>query len=386
MNLHEYQSKELMAACGLPVLPGRLLHQADQAARAFSELGSGICVVKAQVHAGGRGKAGGVKLVKSAAEAVDAAASILGMRLITPQTGPQGKLVRKVYIEKGCNIGHEYYLSLLVNRASRCLSIIASAQGGMEIEKLAHESPEKIVTVSILPGMGLTEAQTDELLSRLALPGSSRNGLSQLLQGLYRMFMDNDLSLIEINPLVLTKENSFVILDAKCSVDDNALFRHPQLKTLMDPDEMDPREVKAAEFGLNYIALDGSIGCMVNGAGLAMATMDIIKKHGGTPANFLDVGGGATKETVTEAFRLLLSDGQVKAILVNIFGGIMRCDVIAGGIVEAAREIRVAVPLVVRLEGTNIELGRKILSESGLKIIAASGMDDAARKVVEASK
>jgi succinyl-CoA synthetase beta subunit len=386
MNLHEYQSKKVMSEYGIPVLKGFLCYTPLEAEAAADNLGGKICVVKAQVHAGGRGKAGGVKLAKSAKEAKDAAQKIIGMTLVTPQTGAEGKLVRKVYVEAGCNIAKEYYLSLLVDRATKSIAIIASTEGGMEIEVVAHKSPEKICKIFIDPRVGLQNFQTLELALKLGLGVEKSKALHDLVSKLYKVFIEKDLSLIEVNPLVLTGEGNFIVLDAKCSVDDNALFRHPDLKELQDYDEMDPKELEAGKFNLSYVALDGTIGCMVNGAGLAMATMDIIKMFGGNPANFLDVGGGASKETVTEAFKILLSDSKVKGILVNIFGGIMKCDVIAGGIVEAARELSVKVPLVVRLQGTNVELGRKILAESGLKITPADTMDDAAKKIVEAVK
>lgn len=386
MNLHEYQSKAVLAAHGLPVLRGFLCYTPGEVEAAADQLGGGICVVKAQVHAGGRGKAGGVKLAKTALEARGHAEKILGMKLVTPQTGAQGKLVRKVYVEAGCAIDREFYLSLLVDRASKCISIIASTEGGMEIEEVAHAHPEKIHKVSVDPRIGLQLYQCTDLGLKLGLSMDQVRSLSQILGGLYQVFVSNDLSLIEINPLVLTKEGSFVLLDAKCAVEDNALFRHPKLRAMQDYDEMDPKDLRAGKAGLSYVALDGNIGCMVNGAGLAMATLDIIKAFGGEPANFLDVGGGASKETVTEAFRILLSDSQVKAILINIFGGIMRCDVIASGIVEAAKELGVKVPLVVRLQGTNKDIGKKILAESGLTIVSAETMADAGREIVKAVK
>ncbi|MDC0359059.1 ADP-forming succinate--CoA ligase subunit beta [Oligoflexia bacterium] len=386
MNLHEYQSKELLATYGLPVLSGELCYTAGEAEAAFDNLGSEMCVIKAQVHAGGRGKGGGVKLAKSATEARAVADEILGMKLVTPQTGTDGKLVQKVYVESGCNIDRELYLSLLFDRDRKCLAIVASTAGGMEIEEVAKQTPEKIVTTFIDPKADLQAFQGISLGLKLGFSVSLARQFSELLFGLYGAYLENNLSLLEINPLVVTKEEELVILDAKCSVDDDALFRLPELKELMDYDEIDPNERRAGKAGLSYIGLDGSIGCMVNGAGLAMATMDIIKQYGAEPANFLDVGGDATKDTVAEAFRILLSDTRVKAILVNIFGGIMKCDVIAMGVVEAAKEIGVKVPLVVRLQGTNVELGRKILGESGLSIISADGMDDAAKKVVEAVK
>ena len=384
MNLHEYQSKEVMRCYGLPLLRGKVCYTPGEVEAAADSLGGGLCVVKAQVHAGGRGKAGGVKLAKSSKDARAAGEAILGMTLVTPQTGAQGKLVRKVYVEAGCNIDREFYLSLLVDRARKCISIIASTEGGMEIEKVAHDSPDKIVTIAIDPRVGLQSFQILELGLKLGIDLAKHKPLSELVGSLYKMFVEQDLALIEVNPLVLTKEGGFIVLDAKCSVDDSALFRRPNLRDYMDYDEQDPKDLRASKAGLSYVALDGTIGCMVNGAGLAMATMDIIKMFGGNPANFLDVGGGASKETVSEAFRILLSDSQVKGILVNIFGGIMKCDVIAAGIVEAARELGVKVPLVVRLQGTNVDLGRKILAESGLKITPADTMDDAAQKIVAA--
>ena len=306
--------------------------------------------------------------------------------MVTPQTGEKGKLVKKVYVESGCNIGREFYLSLLVDRSRKAISIVASTEGGMEIEVVAHKNPEKIITVPIDPKVGPQAFQLTALGLKLGLPLPLTQSLADVVKGLYQAFIDNDLSLIEINPLVLTKEDEWILLDAKCAADDSALFRHKFVRDCMDYDEMDPKDLRASKAGLSYVALDGNIGCMVNGAGLAMATMDIIKFFGGNPANFLDVGGGATKETVTEAFKILLSDSQVQGILVNIFGGIMKCDVIASGIVAAAKELGVKVPLVVRLQGTNVELGRKILAESGLKITPADTMDDAAKKIVEAVK
>jgi succinyl-CoA synthetase beta subunit len=386
MNLHEYQSKMVMLKSGLPVLKGYLCYTPGEVEAAATNLGGGICVVKAQVHAGGRGKGGGVKLAKNPDEARKHGESILGMTLVTPQTGPGGKHVSKVYVESGCNIGREFYLSLLVDRATKSISIVSSTEGGMEIEEVAHTNPEKIHNTRVDPKVGLQLFQAQEIGASLGLDQAQIKKLTPVLMGLYNMFIANDLAMVEVNPLVLTKEGEFVILDAKCAVDDNALFRHPALKTCMDYDEMDLREIKASKFGLSYVAMEGNIGCMVNGAGLAMATMDIIKAYGGEPANFLDVGGGATKETVTEAFKIILSDSSVKGILVNIFGGIMRCDVIANGVVEAAKELGVKVPLVVRLQGTNVELGKKILAESGLKITPADTMSDAAEKIVSAVK
>lgn len=386
MNLHEYQSKSFLADYGVPVLPGFIAYTPGEAEAAADRLGGGICVVKAQVHAGGRGKAGGVKLAKNSAEARAHAEKILGMTLVTPQTGEKGKLVRKVYVEGGCNIAREFYLSLIMDRARKAISIVASTEGGMEIEEVAHSHPEKIISITVDPKVGIQFFQISQLAMKLGIDASLIKSFNPLMIALYRAFVERDLSMLEINPLVLTKENTFVVLDAKVSVDDNALFRQPLLKGMMDYDEIDAKDLRASKYGLSYVALDGNIGCMVNGAGLAMATMDIIKSCGGNPANFLDVGGGASKETVTEAFKILLSDSQVKGILVNIFGGIMKCDVIASGIVEAAKELGVKVPLVVRLQGTNVDLGRKILSESGLKITPAERMDEAAEKIVQAVK
>lgn len=386
MNLHEYQAKQVLREYGLPVLAGHLCYTPGEAEAAADLLGGGICVVKAQVHAGGRGKAGGVKLAKSTAEARAHAEKILGMTLVTPQTGEAGKLVRKVYVEAGCNIAKEYYLSLLVDRAKRGIVIIASTEGGMEIEEVAHKTPEKILNVMIDPKVGLQGYQTGKLAIDLGIPLEARKHFAQVVSGLYKAFVGCDLAMLEVNPLVLTKENTFVVLDAKVALEDNASFRQPKIRAMMDYDEQDPRDLRAQKYGLSYVGLDGNIGCLVNGAGLAMATMDIIKSFGGEPANFLDVGGGATKENVTEAFRILLSDPKVKGILVNIFGGIMKCDVIATGVIEAAKEVGLKVPLVVRLQGTNVDLGRKMLSESGLAITPADTMDDAAKKIVALAK
>jgi succinyl-CoA synthetase beta subunit len=386
MNLHEYQAKQVLKSYGLPVLNGYLCYTPGEAEAAADNLGGGICVVKAQVHAGGRGKAGGVKLAKSSAEAREHAEKILGMKLVTPQTGAEGKIVRKVYVEAGCNIAKEYYLSILVDRAGRCVSIIASTEGGMEIEEVAHNTPDKILTVRIDPKVGLQGFQAAKLAIDLAIPVEARKNFVEVLKGLYKAFMGADLAMLEINPLVLTKENTFVLLDAKVALEDNAAFRQKAIHEMMDYDEMDPRDLRAQKYGLNYVGLDGNIGCLVNGAGLAMATMDIIKEFGGEPANFLDVGGGATKENVTEAFRILLSDSKVKGILINIFGGIMKCDVIATGVIEAAKEVGLKVPLVVRLQGTNVDLGRKLLADSGLAITPADTMDDAAQKIVALAK
>jgi succinyl-CoA synthetase beta subunit len=385
MNLHEYQAKQILREYGLPVLAGYTCYTPGEVEAAADLLGGGVCVVKAQVHAGGRGKAGGVKLAKSTEEARSHGEKILGMTLVTPQTGAAGKLVRKVYVEAGCNIAKEYYLSLLVDRAKRGVVIIASTEGGMEIEEVALSSPEKILKVFIDPKIGLQSYQSAKLAIDLGVPVEGRKAFNNLVAGLYRAFIGCDLAMLEVNPLVLTGDNSFVVLDAKVALEDNAAFRQPKIRAMMDYDEQDPRDLRAQKYGLSYVGLDGNIGCLVNGAGLAMATMDIIKTFGGEPANFLDVGGGATKENVTEAFRILLSDSKVKGILVNIFGGIMKCDVIAAGVIAAAKDVGLKVPLVVRLQGTNVELGRKLLAESGLAITPADTMDDAARKIVELS-
>jgi succinyl-CoA synthetase beta subunit len=384
MNLHEYQAKKLLAEYGLPILKGFLCYTPGEAEAAADQLGTAVCVVKAQVHAGGRGKAGGVKLAKGSEDARQKASEILGMRLITPQTDAKGKLVSKVYVEAGCNIDKEFYLSMLVDRARKCISIIASTEGGMDIEEVAEHKPDKIFTVEIDPLVGYQAFNGIEVAMAFGLDAVRAGQLESVIAGLYEAFVTNDLSMIEINPLVLTKDSGFVLLDAKCSIDDNSLFRHPELKALLDYDEQDARDLRANKFGLSYVGLTGNIGCMVNGAGLAMATMDIIKHTGGEPANFLDVGGGATKEKVTEAFKIVLSDDNVKGILVNILGGIMKCDIIAEGIIAAAKELGIKVPLVVRLQGTNAELGRKLLDQSGLKITSADTMADAASKIVAA--
>jgi succinyl-CoA synthetase beta subunit len=386
MNIHEYQAKALLKRYGAPVLKGGVAYTPQEAADVAKELGGPVWVVKAQIHAGGRGKSGGVKVVKSVDEVKEAAAKIIGMTLVTHQTGPQGKLVKRVYVEDGCAIANELYLSFLVDRGSSRVAIIASSEGGMDIEEVAAKTPEKILTVTIDPASGLSGFHARKVAYGLGLNGKAAGNAVKVIQSLYNAFVDLDCALLEINPLVVTKSEDVVLLDAKMSFDSNALFRHKDVQELRDPDEEDPMELEAAKHELNYIKLDGNIGCMVNGAGLAMATMDIIKLSGGAPANFLDVGGGATRERVTEAFKIILSDRNVEGILVNIFGGIMRCDVIAEGVVAAAKEVSLSVPLVVRLEGTNVELGKKILAESGLPIIAADDLGDAARKVVKAVK
>jgi len=386
MNLHEYQAKKLLREFGVPLLNGYLAYTPAEAQKAAVNLGGKISVVKAQVHAGGRGKAGGVKLAKSPEEAYQAAEKIIGMKLVSPQTGPEGRLVRKVWVEQGTDIKREFYLSLLVDRAGGCISFIASAEGGMEIETLAHNSPEKILTVQVQPESGLQDFHSRKLAFFLGVSKEQTAAFTKLVRNLYAAFTKLDCSMLEINPLIETTSGEFICLDAKMSIDDNALFRQRASFEFMDYDEIDEREIKASEVGISYVALSGNIGCMVNGAGLAMATMDMIKSAGGEPANFLDVGGGATKEMVTEAFKLILRDPSVKGVLVNIFGGIMRCDVIAGGIIEAAKALDIKVPLVVRLKGTNVDIGKEMLAKSGLKITAADDMADAAKKIVAAVK
>jgi succinyl-CoA synthetase beta subunit len=385
MNIHEYQAKELLKRFGIPVPRGKVAHSPEEAAAIARELG-GLCVVKAQIHAGGRGKAGGVKLVRTPEEAKSKAQELLGKTLITHQTGPEGREIRSLLIEEGLDIAREMYLAVVLDRSAGRPAVIASAEGGVEIEEVARTNPEKILRETIDPAVGLLPFQARRVAFGLALAQEQTGPMVALLQGLYRAFMELDCSQAEINPLLLTREGKLVALDAKMNFDNNALFRHKDIEALRDLSEEDPKEIEASKFGLSYISLDGNIGCMVNGAGLAMATMDIIKLYGGEPANFLDVGGGASKQTVAEAFKILLSDNRVRGVLINIFGGIMRCDIIAQGVVDAAREMSVKVPLVVRLQGTNVELGRKILSESGLAIIPAETMSEAAEKIVKAVK
>lgn len=386
MNIHEHQAKELLQGFGVAVPKGIAAFTVDEAVSAAKKLGSDVTVVKAQIHAGGRGKAGGVKVVTSAAEVKTEAQRILGSTLVTHQTGPAGKEVQRLYIEEGCDIATELYLSMLVDRGSSQITIIASTEGGMDIEAVAAETPERILTISIDPATGLKPHHIRSVANALKLTGTTAKQASGFLSGIYSTFTELDASLVEINPLVVTSSGDLLALDAKMSFDDNALFRQKDVLALRDLTEEDEREVKASEFDLNYIKLDGTIGCMVNGAGLAMATMDIIKLEGGEPANFLDVGGSATTERVTEAFKIILSDKNVEGILVNIFGGIMRCDVIAEGVVEAARTLGLTKPLVVRLEGTNVEKGKQIMGESGLAIISADNLGDAAKKIVAAVK
>ena len=386
MNIHEYQAKAILRNFGVPVPEGHVVYNGNSARDWAKRLGDGPYAVKAQIHAGGRGKGGGVKIAKNADEAKKYARDMFGMTLVTHQTGPEGKVVKRVLIESGCNIADEFYVSFLVDRATDKVTLMASAEGGMDIEEVAAKTPEKLFFEAIDPVVGLTAFQARKVAFKLGFAIAQVKQAVPLLINLYKAFVDTDCALLEINPLVLTAEGSLLCLDAKINFDDNALFRHIRIRDLRDYDEEDAMEIEASQYDLSYIALDGNIGCMVNGAGLAMATMDIIKHYGGDPANFLDVGGGATIERVTEAFKLILSDNKVKGILVNIFGGIMKCDVIATGVIEAAKQIGVEVPLVVRLEGTNVELGKKLLAESGLNIVSADGMADAAEKIVKAVK
>ena len=385
MNIHEHQAKTLLAGFGVAVPRGTAAFSVEEAVDAATALGGPVHVVKAQIHAGGRGKAGGVKVVSSVDEVREFAGDLLGKTLVTHQTGPQGREVQRLYVEEGCDIGDELYLSLLVDRGSSRITIIASSEGGMDIEEVAATQPDKILSVAIDPATGLQPHHARRLAGVMGLTGATAKQLPKFLGGLYDAFTALDASLIEINPLVVTGAGDLLALDAKMSFDDNALYRHPEVSELRDLAEEDPAEVRASEFDLNYIKLDGNIGCMVNGAGLAMATMDIIQLQGGSPANFLDVGGSATTERVTEAFKIILSDENVRGILVNIFGGIMRCDIIAEGVVGAARTLGLDKPLVVRLEGTNVEEGKRIMAESGLDIIPADNLADAAAKIVAAT-
>jgi len=384
MNIHEFQAKEVLKRYGVTVPRGKVATTAQEVEAIAREFGS-VCVVKAQIHAGGRGKAGGVKLCKTPAEAREFGGGLLGKKLVTHQTGPAGREVRRVLVEEGCAIARELYLGLVIDRARGWPTLMASAEGGVEIEEVAARTPEKILREPIDPAVGIQAFQGRKIAFGIGIPKESVNKAVAFMNALYQAFVQCDASLAEINPLVLTKSGDILALDAKISFDDNGLFRHADIRDLRDVSEEDPKETEAAKYDLSYISLDGNIGCMVNGAGLAMSTMDIIKQCGGEPANFLDVGGGANAEKVTAAFKILLSDANVQAVLVNIFGGIMKCDVIASGIVEAAREIHLQVPLVVRLEGTNVELGKKILSESGLNVLSASDMADAAQKAVAAA-
>ncbi|PTN11662.1 ADP-forming succinate--CoA ligase subunit beta [Nitrosomonas aestuarii] len=386
MKIHEYQAKKILQQFGVATPRGIACFSADEAMKAAQELGGDTWVVKAQIYAGGRGKGGGVKVARSLDEVRELAGKMLGMRLVTHQTGSEGQIVHRLFIEEGVNIANEYYVGMVVDRGSQRVCLMASAEGGMDIEQVAAESPEKIHKIYIDPIVGLTNNEALDAAAKMGIPEAGRDEARALLVGLYRAFDEKDASLAEINPLTLTADNHVLALDAKMNFDDSALFRHPEIVALRDLDEEDPIEVEASEHDLSYIPLDGNIGCLVNGAGLAMATMDIIKLYGGNPANFLDVGGGATADKVTEAFKLMLRNPKLEAILVNIFGGIMRCDVIAEGVVQAAREVHLTVPLVVRLEGTNVQLGKKILADSGLQIIPAENMAEAAQKVVIAAR
>jgi len=386
MKIHEYQAKDILRRFGVDTPRGIACFSVEEAVEAGRRLGGSIWVVKAQIHAGGRGKAGGVKLARSIDELGRHASSILGMRLITPQTGPEGRVVNSLLIEEGADIREELYVAMLVDRSSQRVVLMASNAGGMNIEEVATHTPERIHRAHIDPMLGLTNEQALYIGRKIGIPTALEDRAAVLLRSLYSAFDETDASLAEINPLAVTADGRVVALDAKMNFDDNALFRHPDIVAMRDLDEEDEAEVEASKFGLSYISLDGDIGCLVNGAGLAMATMDIIKLYGASPANFLDVGGGATAEKVTEAFKLMLKNPKVRAILINIFGGIMKCDVIAEGVVAAARQVQLSVPLVVRLEGTNVDLGKKILAESGLPIISAANMADAAQKAVTAAK
>lgn len=386
MNIHEYQAKDIFRQYGVSVPEGKVAFSADEAVKAAESLGTPVTVVKAQIHAGGRGKAGGVKIAKNLDEVRTYADELLGKKLVTHQTGPEGKEVKRLLIEQGCDIKQEYYVGLVVDRATSRIVMMASEEGGTEIEEVAAKTPEKIFKEVIDPAVGLLPFQARKLAYAIHIPKDLVNKAVKFMTGLYDVFVSNDCSIAEINPLVVTGDGDVMALDAKLNFDSNALYRHPNILEYRDLDEEDEKEIQASKFDLSYIALDGNIGCMVNGAGLAMATMDIIKYYGGEPANFLDVGGGATTEKVTEAFKIILSDENVKGIFINIFGGIMRCDVIANGVVEAAKQVSLDKPLVVRLEGTNVDLGKQILKESGLEIVAADSMADGAQKIVQLVK
>ena len=396
MNIHEYQAKSLLRSYGIPVSDGRAVTKAEEAKTAAGELDGPLWVVKAQIHAGGRGKGkfkeaeagekGGVRLARSVGEAAEFARQMLGRTLVTVQTGPAGKQVNRIYIEDGSDIARELYLAMLIDRTTSRISFVVSTEGGMSIEDVAHDTPEKIISFDIDPATGLSDFHGRRVAFALGLEGNQVKQCVGIVKNLYRLFIEKDMEMLEINPLVVMTDGNLKLLDAKMSFDGNAIYRHPDIAALRDETEEDPKELAASKFDLNYIALDGEIGCMVNGAGLAMATMDIIKLYGAEPANFLDVGGGATREKVTEAFKIITSDPQVKGILVNIFGGIMRCDVIAEGVIAAVKEVGLKVPLVVRLEGTNVDLGKDIIRNSGLNVIAADNLSDAAQKIVKAVK
>jgi succinyl-CoA synthetase beta subunit len=386
MKIHEYQAKSLFAAYGIPTRKGHVAFTLDEALAGAAQQPGPIWVVKAQIHAGGRGKGGGVKVCKSLDEVKEKASAILGMQLKTPQTGPEGQLVRRIYIENGVDIAHEYYVAMLLDRDSGRVVLMASAEGGMDIEEVAEHSPEKIIKVLIDPKVGLQAFQSRQIGFFLGFDAKQTNQFAKLMAGLYQLYLEKDCTLVEVNPLVTTPAGELYALDGKVNFDDNAMYRHPDIQAMRDLDEEDAREIEASKFDLNYVHLDGTVGCLVNGAGLAMATMDILKYFGAEPANFLDVGGGATAEKVTAAFKIILSDRRVQGIFVNIFGGIMKCDTIASGVITAAREVTLDRPLVVRLEGTNVELGKQMLAESGLPIITASDMKDGAQKAAAAAK
>ena len=386
MNVHEYQAKDLMRELNISVLKGGTAKSGDEAVEVAKKLGGNVWVVKAQIHAGGRGKGGGVKLAKSLDEVKKFGDEIMGMKLVTHQTGPEGKIVNTLLVEEGCDIDHEYYVGIVLDRDTSKITMMASEEGGVDIEQVAENTPEKIIKVAINPAVGYTPSVGRKLGYGIGLKGDALKAAMKFFAGLYQLYIEKDCSIAEINPLVTTKSGEVIALDAKLNFDDNALYRQKGIEALRDETEESPQELEAGEFGLSYISLDGNIGCLVNGAGLAMGTLDIISQFGGEPANFLDVGGGATKETVQKAFEIILADEKVTAILVNIFGGIMKCDIIAEGVVAAAKELNLSVPLVVRLEGTNVNLGKKILAESGLAITPADDLADAAKKVVEAAK
>ena len=383
MNIHEYQAKDLFRSYNIPVSSGSVAYSADEIEKAVNEVEGPVWVVKAQIHAGGRGKGGGVKVVSTKEDALDEANKMYGMNLVTPQTGASGKQVNRIYIENGSDIEKELYLSCLLDRSTSKVAFIVSKMGGMDIEAVAADTPENITTVQIEPSIGVTNNDIEMIQKAFEIGDDLNNQLSDLIKNMYLFFLEKDASLVEVNPLIVTNTNKLLCLDAKVNFDDNAIYRHPEIEELRDENEEDEYEREAAKYDLAYIKLDGNIGCMVNGAGLAMASLDIIKMYGGEPANFLDVGGGASKEKVSSAFKIILSDQGVKGILVNIFGGIMRCDVIAEGIVSAAKELKISVPLVVRLEGTNVDQGKKILENSGIEIISANDLDDAAKKIVK---
>ena len=386
MNVHEYQGKEILRKYGVATPRGVACFSVDEAVKAAESLGGKVWVVKAQIHAGGRGKGGGVKVAKSIEEVREYASKILGMTLVTHQTGPEGRVVKRLFIEEGADIKKELYVGMVVDRASQRVVLMASSEGGMDIEHVAEHTPEKIFKVAIDPVAGLSTAAAEDVARKIGIPEQAVAQGAAFMQSLYKAFDECDCSLAEINPLIYTGDNKVLALDAKLNFDSNALYRHPEIVAMRDLDEEDPAEIEASKFDLTYISLDGNIGCLVNGAGLAMATMDVIKLYGGSPANFLDVGGGATTEKVTEAFKIMLKNPNLKAILVNIFGGIMKCDVIAEGVVAAVKEVGLKVPLVVRLEGTNVEAGKKIISDSGLNVLTGDNLDDSAQKIVKAVK